>query len=56
LHLYTEVGDRAGLATTLNNIGRVYAGLGDGQQALDGEALHSFAHAQRLCSQLSPSS
>ena len=34
LHLYTEVGDRAGLATTLHNIGVVYAGLGDEQQAL----------------------
>src|SRR5919202_688664 len=29
LHLYTEVGDRAGLATTLNNIESVYNGLGD---------------------------
>ena len=34
LHLYTEVGDRAGLAVTLNNIGLVYDGLGDRQQAL----------------------
>ena len=30
-----EVGDRAGEATTLNNIGRVYHGLGDRQRALD---------------------
>ena len=29
-----EVGDRAGLATTLNNIGAVYDDLGDRQQAL----------------------
>jgi tetratricopeptide (TPR) repeat protein len=28
------VGDRAGQAVTLNNIGRVYDGLGDRQQAL----------------------
>jgi tetratricopeptide (TPR) repeat protein len=34
LHLYTTVGDRAGLAATLNNIGLVYNGLGDRQQAL----------------------
>jgi tetratricopeptide (TPR) repeat protein len=39
LHLYTEVGDRAGLATTLTNNGSVYNGsvyngLGDRQQAL----------------------
>ncbi|SCF47216.1 tetratricopeptide repeat protein, partial [Micromonospora carbonacea] len=30
-----EVGDRAGEATTLNNIGSVYDGLGNRQQALD---------------------
>jgi tetratricopeptide (TPR) repeat protein len=34
LHLYTAVGDRAGLAITLNNLGLVYDGLGDRQQAL----------------------
>ena len=30
LPIRREVGDRAGEATTLNNIGRVYDGLGDG--------------------------
>ena len=34
LAITEEVGDRAGLATTLNNIGGVYNGLGDRQQAL----------------------
>jgi tetratricopeptide (TPR) repeat protein len=34
LHLYREVGDRAGEAATLNNIGLVYNGLGDRRQAL----------------------
>ena len=34
LHLYTTVGDRAGLAATLSNLGLVYDGLGDRQQAL----------------------
>jgi tetratricopeptide (TPR) repeat protein len=34
LPLREEVGDRAGLAATLNNIGLVYHGLGDRQQAL----------------------
>jgi tetratricopeptide (TPR) repeat protein len=34
LHLYTEVGDRAGLAAILNNLGLVYDHLEDRQQAL----------------------
>ncbi|MFI7600982.1 tetratricopeptide repeat protein, partial [Actinoplanes sp. NPDC049681] len=34
LPIRREVGDRAGEATTLNNIGSVYDGLGDPQQAL----------------------
>jgi tetratricopeptide (TPR) repeat protein len=34
LNLYTEVGDRAGLAVTLSNIGLVYDNLGDRHQAL----------------------
>ncbi|MBU7585680.1 MAG: CHAT domain-containing protein, partial [Nostoc sp. TH1S01] len=34
LPLYRAVGDRAGVATTLNNIGRVYSDLGEKQQAL----------------------
>ncbi|MEV5632120.1 tetratricopeptide repeat protein [Micromonospora tulbaghiae] len=34
LPILREVGDRAGEAATLNNIGAVYDGLGDRQQAL----------------------
>jgi tetratricopeptide (TPR) repeat protein len=34
LPIMREVGDRAGEATTLNNIGAVYDNLGDRQQAL----------------------
>jgi tetratricopeptide (TPR) repeat protein len=34
LPIQREVGDRAGEATTLNNIGGVHNGLGDRQQAL----------------------
>jgi tetratricopeptide (TPR) repeat protein len=43
LNLYREGGDRAGLATTLNNIGLVYRGLGDWQQAL-----HYFHQARPI--------
>src|SRR5262249_20366598 len=35
LSVQREMGDRAGEATTLNNLGRVYSGLGNRQQALD---------------------
>ena len=35
LPLIRQVGDRAGEATTLNNIGGVYAALGDKRKALD---------------------
>ena len=35
LPILREVGDRAGEATTLNNIGRVHDRAGDGQAALD---------------------
>ena len=35
LPIRREVGDRAGEAATLNNIGLVYDGLGDRQRALD---------------------
>jgi tetratricopeptide (TPR) repeat protein len=34
LKMYEEVGDRAGQATTLNNIGTVYYGMGQPEQAL----------------------
>ena len=41
LPILREVGDRAGEAVTLNNIGAVYDGLGDRQRALEyyGQAL-----------------
>jgi tetratricopeptide (TPR) repeat protein len=35
LPIMREVGDRAGEATTLNNIGLVYRGLGEPQRALE---------------------
>ena len=41
LPIRREVGDRAGEAVTLNNIGEVYRGLGEPQRALEyyGQAL-----------------